>query len=111
MEKTKGATLLDSIKLKLIEVATDYVKANLQKTQKEIVKYAQKQIEIKIKKEVKKVSYKIAAYSLLGLGVIFFVYGLFSLASYLLNLPTFTTNLAFGGFLLIIGFVIWMIYN
>jgi len=103
--------LVDTFKDKLIEVGVDYFKKNVEKTKKDILKYVEKTIEMKIKKEIKKYSFITVSFILMGLGSLFVLFGMIAGIVYLLNLPTFFTSIFFGGLLLLIGIIIYLIYS
>ncbi|MCA9497297.1 MAG: hypothetical protein KC589_10230 [Nanoarchaeota archaeon] len=111
IETKKPLGLIDELKIKLIEIASDYIKKNMKQTQNQILRYVEKNIERKIKKEVKKTILKSISITLLSMGIIFLLYGLFALLSLVLKLPDFTTPLFFGIFLLLVGLIIYLFYT
>lgn len=106
-QKKTGATLIDSLKLKLIEVATDYVKKNLEKSQKQILKYVENHIEKKIKKEVRKTLNKAIGLIILSIASIFLLFAITSITLYLLNIPQIFSTLIVGFILLFCGIYIY----
>jgi len=100
--------ILESLKSKLIEVGVDYAKKNIEQSKKQIVKYIEKNIEKKIKKEIKKTVNKSIAFILFGLGASFLLFGFISMIVSLLSLPTFISPLTFGGFLFLVGLIIYL---
>lgn len=107
MKEKIPSSLIDSVKLKLIEVGADYFKKKFETSKKDIIKYIEKEIDKKIRKEVRKITVKIIFYILLSLGGIFLLFGIFSAVIYLLELPEFLTSILFGLFLILIGVFIW----
>jgi len=103
----KPQGIVDSIKLKLLEIGTEYVKKNVENSKKEILKYIEKNIERKIKRELKKIINKIISIVLLAIGGLFLLYGTISVISFIFNFPTFVTILIFGLILTSIGIIFW----
>ncbi len=105
----KEPSFVNSIKSRLVEMATDYVKKNFENTKNDVLKYVEKTIEKKIKKEVRKYAYTSAAIVLFILSLLFIIYGIIGALSYLLEIPSFMTNIIFGALLLIVGLVVYLL--
>ena len=101
--------LIDALKVKLIEMGTDYIKKKLESTKNDILKHLEKTIEKKVKREVRKYSYTLAAYLSLVLGGLFVLYGLIATIVYLLNLPLFITSIIFGFIFIIFGVIVYLL--
>ncbi len=108
---TKYVSLIDMAKAKLIEIGVDYFKKNIETSKKEIFKYIEKNIERKIKNEIKKQSFKIISLILFGLGIIFLIYSFFQILVLLLNLELFFVNILFGLTSVLIGIILYLLYN
>lgn len=110
MKKSKNREsfgIVDEIKSKLFEIGIDYLKRNVENSKREILRYIEKNIEIKIKREIEKISIKLMGGFFVGLGVFFLLYGLIAALIYVLQLPTFTANIIFGLLFAIIGLIIY----
>ena len=110
-EKVNESGIFDEIKHKISEFIMDYAKKSLIRSQKEIFNYVEKQIELKIKKELKKLvrkySFIISGIILLGIGLLFLFYSLFEIIFYLLEVPEIFLNLTYGLFLIAVGFILY----
>ena len=113
VKKSQTNDLFDSFKKKLIDLGIDYVKTNFKFKKEDIAQYVekhiQKNLEIKVKKEVRKQTYKFSSYVLLGLGFSFITYFILDLIVILLQLPAILTNLLFGLFLALFGALLYIL--
>lgn len=105
----KEPSFVDTLKEKLVDVASDYFKRNYERTKADVMKYIEKTIERKIRKEVRKYAYTSAAYFLFLFGIVFLIYGGIGAVVYLLNLPSFLTNVIFGILAVGIGAVVYLL--
>jgi hypothetical protein len=105
----KEPSFASSIKSRLVDMATDYVKKNFENTKKDVLKYVERTIEKKIKKEVRKYTYTGVAISLFILSLLFIVYGIIGVLMYMFELPSFVTNIIFGAILLIVGLIVYLL--
>ena len=99
----------DYIKEKSVEIGVDYFKRNTKFLEKDLTKYIEKVIERKIKKEVKKYTYSIFSIVFLTISSLFILFGLISMFTYGANLPTYMTSLIFGGIILMISLVFFLL--
>ena len=109
MTKTnQNPTIIDSIKLKLLESGAEYFKSKFETTKEDILKYVEKTVEKKIKKELKKIIYQIIAIFLLIVGTITLIFGLIGMLVHFANLPNFFTPLLIGILLLLTSLIVYL---
>lgn len=108
-QKSSAHNIFENVKNKLIEVGVEYVKANMEQSKSAIFGFIEKNIEARIKKEIRRYQMITLGLIVLLIGVLFVLYSAFEFISYLANFPSFLTNLIFGFFLLIIGSIIYAI--
>ncbi|MDA3856124.1 MAG: hypothetical protein PF569_07750 [Candidatus Woesearchaeota archaeon] len=109
----KRNTIVDELKNKLIESAVAYAKDNIDNSKKEIANYIEsrlkKNLEEKIRKEVKKYLYLSTSFLLFVVGALFLIYALIQILIHVLVLPNFIGNLIFSALLLLLGFILYII--
>jgi len=101
-------TIVDSMKQKALEFGTQYFKEKVETTKDDILKYVEKIIEEKIKKELRKLVFGLISLILLSFGLIFIIYSGFETLVYFLGLPDFFVNIFFGILLLLFSFIIYL---
>jgi len=104
-DKKEGVSFFDSIKLKLLDMAQDYIKEKVEVSKNEILKGIERRFEKKIKREIRKIVNNSIFLVLILLGGLFLLLGGFMAVSYILNLPYFVSFLSFGFFLIIIALI------
>jgi len=105
---TQKPTIVDSMKQKALEFGTQYFKEKVETTKEDILKYVEKIIEEKIKKELKKIIFGVISLIFLSFGIIFIVYSGLGALVFLLNLPEFFVNIFFGILLLLTSFIVYL---
>lgn len=108
-KKNNTSTIFESVKNKLIEVGVEYVKSNMEQSKSAIFGFIERNIEARIKKEIRRYQMITLGLVVLIIGILFVLYSAFEFISYLAGFPSFLTNLLFGFFLLIIGSIIYAI--
>lgn len=108
LKKSTTNTIFESIKNKLIEVGVEYVKANMEQSKSAIFGFIERNIENRIRKEVKRYQMLTLGLIILIIGILFILYSGFEFISYLAGFPSFLTNLVFGFFLLLVGSIIYL---
>lgn len=103
----KEPSFVDSIKGRLTEVASDYFKKKFENTKEDVMKYIERTIQKKIKREIRKYTYTGISISLFLFGSLFLIYGAIATIVFLLSIPMFLTNIIFGSLLLVVG---WFVY-
>lgn len=101
-------TIVSSIKDKAFEFGAQYFKEKFETTKEDILKYIEKTIEQKIKKEVRKFLFTVISILLAITGIIFLLFGGISALVHLAKLPGFFTELLFGLILLIVSLIIYI---
>ena len=113
VKKSMRDDMFDSFKKKLIEFGIDYVKKNFNFKKEDVAKYVERHIqrtlEVRVRREVRKQVFRFSSYALLGLGGLFVVYFVLDLVASLLLIPDYFTNLLFGLFLVLMGFVLFLL--
>jgi len=107
--KNQNRTIFETIKSKLIEMGVEYVKTNIEQSKNAIFGFIEKNIERRIRKEIRRYQFLLLSSIILLIGILFMLYATFQFISYIAELPLFITNLAFGFFLVIIGSIIYAI--
>lgn len=107
-EKPENPTIISYFKNKLLDIAMDYFKKNIESTKKDILKYIEKNIEKRIKKEIRKGVYTLSFIVLLVIGLSFIIYGIIDIIILLLNFPKEMTNIFFGLLLLLISLILYL---
>ncbi len=102
------ATIVNSLKSKAFEFGKEYFKEKIETTKEDVLRYIEKTIEQKIKKEVRKIVYSTIALILVITGLIFLVFGAIAALVHLTNLPEFFTPLFFGLILMITSFIVYI---
>ena len=104
-----------SFKDNILEMLQDHLKQTIanafkkkfqEKKQDYLLKF-KKDIERKVKREVRKATFSVAALSLAVIGLLFLLYALVQLLSAILTLPNYVTNFLFAFFLLLLGALIY----
>lgn len=101
-------TFVDSIKGRLTEAATDYFRKKFENTKEDMMKYVERTIRKKVKKEVKKYTYTTISVLISIIGILFLIYGVIAAIVYLLKAPAFLSNIIFGSLLLVTGLIIYL---
>ena len=107
--KNQNKTLFETIKSKLIEMGVEYVKTNIEQSKNAIFGFIEKNIERRIRKEIRRYQFLLLSSIILLIGILFMLYAAFQFIAYIANLPLFLTNLIFGFFLILIGSIIYAI--
>ena len=108
-KKTVINNIFESIKNKLIEVGVEYVKANMEQSKNAILGFIERNIENRIRKEIRRYQMLTLGLIILMIGALFILYGGFEFISYLAGFPSFVTNLIFGFSLLVVGSIIYFV--
>lgn len=100
--------------LKTKKSFTDHVKHILgdmvaSYTKEQFLKHIEKHIAQRIKKDLKQYFASLVGMITVLVGLLFVFYGAFSLVGYLLELPDFFAPLAFGGLLIVIGLIFYLV--
>jgi ABC-type xylose transport system permease subunit len=107
--------IFDDIKNKLVDIALDYAKKNIESSKKEIASYLENKIkaniEMRVKKELKRYSFLVFSLVLLLIGVLLLVYSLFGIFGAFFEIPIYIVNLAYSLILLSIGSIVFIIYK
>ncbi len=106
--------IIDSIKEFIIKSLNyninRYLRDQFNNSKKDLIKYFERRIEKKIKKEIRKLGKillsKIILFLSIFIGSIFIFYGLIEILISLFNLPEILINICFGFLILIIGVII-----
>lgn len=106
-QKSPVSSIFESIKNKLIEVGVEYVKTNMEQSKNAIFGFIEKNIENRIRKEIRRYQMIFLGSTILLIGLLFVLYGGFEFISYLAGFPQFITNLLYGFCLLIVGSIIY----
>jgi hypothetical protein len=102
------STILNSVKSKAFEIGKEYFKDKIETTKDDVLRYIEKTIEQKIKKEVKKILYSTVALILAITGIIFLIFGAIAALVHITNLPNFFTPLFFGLILMLSSIIIYV---
>jgi hypothetical protein len=102
------STIINSVKLKAFEIGKEYFKDKIETTKEDVLRYIEKTIEQKIKKEVKKILYSTVALILAITGIIFLIFGAIAALVHITNLPNFFTPLFFGLILMLGSIIIYI---
>jgi len=107
--------IFEDIKNKLVDIALDYAKKNIESSKKEIATYIESKIkaniENRVKKELKRYSLLIFSLVILLIGILLLGYSLFEIFGAFFDIPTYFVNLAYSLFLLFIGSIVFIIYK
>lgn len=109
--KETSRRIKDDIKENLKETGRDFYHKTVKDGKDEVLIYLrdlEDRVERKIRKEVRKFTYRLAGLIILVVGVLFFLYGIFDWIQLAWNFGEYFTPLVFGLFLLIMG---WIIYG
>ncbi len=114
-QEIKKLKLDDYLVSKFSDFAVDFVKKSVNFTKKDVAKYFEGYIEKNAKKVVRRyvreLFFYVASFILIGIGVIFFAFGLFDFGAYLLEFSSFVVYFLFSFFLILLGTVFYVLFS